>query len=49
MTEQAKKYERDDARKPESKANLGQKEAQQQSRSDAELARMSGPAKEDDK
>jgi hypothetical protein len=49
MREQAKKSERDVERGPETKANLGQKEAKQESRSEAEMARMSGPAKENEK
>jgi hypothetical protein len=48
MTEQAKERERTQ-RKQETKGNLGQKEAKQEARSDAEMARMGELTKEKNK
>lgn len=49
MTEQAKKSERDSERKQDVQGNLGQKEAKQEARSDAEMARMGELTKEKNK
>jgi hypothetical protein len=49
MTEQAKERERTQQRKQETQGNLGQKEAKQEARSDAEMARMGELTKEKNK